>query len=129
MSVSRWKWIREQKWIFFKIFFPHQWNIWRMFFDTYDNIFGDAEEYSTICSWMNDIYGWKCGWKMTTNEFFHEHWQQIFFVKTNQKKQDGKNLCWFILKSSSHEMLKSYFNYYFLFVNTKYLQLCSIQTI
>jgi len=66
---------------------------------------------------------------MTTNEFFHEHWQQIFLVKTNQKKQDGKNLCWFILKSSSHEMLKSYFNYYFLFVNTKYLQLCTIQTI
>jgi hypothetical protein len=21
------------------------------------------DEYSTMCSWMNDIYGWECKWK------------------------------------------------------------------
>jgi len=25
--------------------------------------------------WMNDTYGWKCGWKMKMDELFHEHSQ------------------------------------------------------
>jgi hypothetical protein len=33
-----------------------------------------------MCLGMNDIYGWKCGWKMV-DEFFHKHWQQKKIAK------------------------------------------------
>jgi hypothetical protein len=36
-------------------------------------------------SWMNDIYGWKCGWKMTMDELLHEHSQQVLFCKKPKK--------------------------------------------
>jgi hypothetical protein len=50
---------------------------------------------------------------MTMDELFHEHWQQLFFLQiTKQKKQDGKKLCWFVLKNWTHEILKSYFRVY-----------------
>ncbi len=39
-----------------------------------------------------------------------------FFVKIEQKKKGGKHLCWFILKFLTHEMLKSYFKSYFVFL-------------
>jgi hypothetical protein len=32
-------------------------DIWKIFFDTWDKIFDDVEEYFVTCSWMNDIYG------------------------------------------------------------------------
>jgi hypothetical protein len=32
-----------------------------------------------MCSWINDIYGLKCG------RTFYEHWQQIFFWKKMNK--------------------------------------------
>jgi hypothetical protein len=48
---------------------------------------------------------------MTMDEFFHEHSQQVLFCKkTKQKKQDTRNLCYFIVNNLSHEMLKLYLN-------------------
>jgi hypothetical protein len=42
--------------------------------------------------------------------FFNESQQETFFLwKNEQKKQGGKNLCWFILNNSTLKMLKSYF--------------------
>ncbi len=41
----------------------------------------------SMCSWMNDIYGWKCGWKMKMDEFFHKHWQQKKLQKLNKKNR------------------------------------------
>jgi hypothetical protein len=35
---------------------------------------------------MNDIYGWKCGWKVTMDEKFHEHSQQVLFCEKLNKK-------------------------------------------
>jgi hypothetical protein len=71
------------------------------------------------------------GWMIFMDEIVDDKWQQMnffmnvgnkcFFVKIEQKKQDRKNLCWFILKNPSHEMFKSYFNYYFIFLNTKHI--------
>jgi hypothetical protein len=46
---------------------------------------------------------------MKMDDFFHECWPQMFLQKIKQKKQDGKKLCWFVLKNWTHEMLKSYF--------------------
>ncbi len=48
--------------------------------------------------------------------FFYECWQHTFFLqKIEKKKQGGKNICWFILKTSTHEMFKSHFKLYFIF--------------
>ncbi len=42
--------------------------------------------------------------------FFNENQQETFFLRKNeQKKQGGKNLCWFNLNNSALKMLKSYF--------------------
>jgi hypothetical protein len=38
-------------------FLDYSIDIDRIFFDTWDKIFGDMEKYSAMCSWMNDIYG------------------------------------------------------------------------
>jgi hypothetical protein len=41
---------------------------------------------------------------------FNENQQETFFLRKNeQKKQGGKNLCWFNLNNSTLKMLKSYF--------------------
>jgi hypothetical protein len=53
--------------------------------------------------------------------FFMNVDNKCFFAKTKQNKQDEKNLCWFILKNPLHEMFESYFNSYFIFLNTKYI--------
>ncbi len=66
--------------------------------DTWDIIFGDVEEYFVMCSWMNDNYGWKCGLKLKMDELFIKISNDFFLQKTKQNKQDGKNLCWFVLK-------------------------------
>ncbi len=39
---------------------------------------------------MNDIYGWKCGWKIPMDELFHEHWQQAFLCEKWTKKIGSK---------------------------------------
>jgi hypothetical protein len=68
----------------------------------------DMEKYSTTCSWINDIYGWKCGWQMKMDELSHEHWQHFFWRKIEQEKNDGNffmlGLFWKIrhTKCSSH---------------------------
>jgi hypothetical protein len=39
------------------------------------------EEYSTMCSWMNDIYGWKYKWMN-----FFMNVGDIYIFKNNSKK-------------------------------------------
>jgi hypothetical protein len=31
--------------------------MWKIFFDTWDKIFGDGKKYFATCSWMKNIYG------------------------------------------------------------------------
>jgi hypothetical protein len=44
---------------------------------------------------------WTFSWTLTTS---------FVLQKTEQKKQDIRNLCWFIMNNPSHEMLKLYMN-------------------
>jgi hypothetical protein len=60
-------WTCEHEQIFFGILF-----------DTWDRIFGDVEEYFSMCSWMKKIYGWKMKmddflWTLTRYNFFCEN--------------------------------------------------------
>ncbi len=63
-----------------------------MFFDTWDIMFGDMEEYFFTCSWMNDIYDEN---KM---DFFMNIGNKSFLWKIEQKKHGENNLSWFISK-------------------------------
>jgi hypothetical protein len=47
--------------------------------------------------------------KLQWMNFFLNVGNKLFFAKIEQKKQDGRNLAWFIFFKLSHEMLKSYF--------------------
>ncbi len=80
MSLQVWAWASDHDQTFFRIFYSCQWNIRRIFFDTWDIIFGDMEVYFSTCSWMNDIYDEK---KM---DIFYEHWQQMFFCGKLNKR-------------------------------------------
>jgi len=71
-------------------------------------------EYFAMCSWMKDIYGWK----MKMDELFNDCWQYTICLQKIEQKKSGTNLCWFLLKNSTHEMLKSYF----IFFNMMYIQ-------
>jgi hypothetical protein len=84
--VSRWPWANEHGQIFFEILSWCRWNTWKILFDTWDIIFGDVEEYFTMCSWMKDIQGWNFGWQMKMDDFFHECWQHFFLWKIEPKK-------------------------------------------
>ncbi len=80
MSLQVWAWASDHDQTFFNIFYPCQWNIRKIFFDTWDIMFGDMEEYFSACSCMNDIYDEN---KM---DIFYEHWQHIFFVENWTKE-------------------------------------------
>ncbi len=43
-------------------------------------------------SWMNDIYKWKCVWKMTMDELLHENSQQVLFCKKLNKRNMIKEI-------------------------------------
>ncbi len=68
---------------------------------TWKNIFPHVtdEWYLWMKMWMKNDNGWTFSWTFTTN---------FVLQKTEQKKQDIRNLCWFIVNNSSHEMLKLY---------------------
>jgi hypothetical protein len=52
MSVSRWAWRSEHDQIFFRIFCPHSWNIWRIFLT-------HGIEYLVMCrNILPRIHGW-----------------------------------------------------------------------
>jgi len=57
MHMSRWTWTHDQEQIFLKYFIHPE-----LFFDAYNRIFVDVEEYFAMCPWMNDSYGLKNGW-------------------------------------------------------------------
>ncbi len=87
MSLSRWTWAWEHNQIFLKIFFPRQWNISKIFFDTSDRIFGDVEEYFVMCSWMIDFLDENGDEKLQWMNFFMNIGNKLFFVKTNFKNR------------------------------------------
>ncbi len=70
-------WASDHDQTFLNLFHPCQHNIRRIFFDTWDIMFGDMEEYFSSCSWMNDIYDEK-KWIFVMNIgnicFFVENW-------------------------------------------------------
>ncbi len=61
-DVNLWAWASEHGRIFSEILSWCWQNIWKILFDTWDIIFGDVDEYFTMCSWMKYIQGWKFGW-------------------------------------------------------------------
>jgi hypothetical protein len=128
MSLQAWAWACEHDWtsehqIFFRIFCPCRHNIRRIFFDTQDKFFGSMKEYFSMSPWMNDIYGWKYGWKMY--ELYSECWQHMLFLwKIEQSKEGGNNLCQgFFQKQfdtwNAQVTLQSHISY---FLNMKYIQ-------
>jgi hypothetical protein len=54
--------------------------------------------------WMNDIHGWKWGLKMTMDELFHEHSQQVLYCKKLKIEEIYVGLLWTIhhMKCSSY---------------------------
>jgi hypothetical protein len=44
------------------------------------------KEYFAMCSWINDIYGWKCGWKITMDELFMNVDNKFFFCENWMKE-------------------------------------------
>jgi hypothetical protein len=63
----------------------HQQVSMRILFDTWDRILCDAEEYFVMCSWMNDIFGWK--WM----NFFMNVGNNFFFKNLNKRNRMEKN--------------------------------------
>jgi len=88
VNMSRWTWTSEHEWIFFGILF-----------DTWDKILCVVEEYFSMCSWMNDIYGWN-GWTFS--------WMlATFFLKhlNERNRMEKKLVCFEILDTWNVEVI------------------------
>jgi len=72
-------WASDHDQTFLNLFHPCQHNIRRIFFDTWDIMFGDMEEYFLM--FMDEWYLW---WKKM--DICYEHWQHIFFVENWTKE-------------------------------------------
>jgi uncharacterized protein (DUF2132 family) len=71
---------------------------------------------------MNDIYGWKCGWKQNGNFFMNVGNIQFFYKHLNKRNKVEAiyvGLFWKIhhMKCSSHNLTRT--SYFF---NIKYIQ-------
>jgi hypothetical protein len=118
MSKGAWTWKREHKHeqvnmskgakpnLFFNILPMWTWYLKNILSHLGYNIWWRGRIFFHVTH-MNNIYGWKLGWKMTMDELFHEHSQLVLFCKKMNKKRIQKiyvGLLWPI----SHMKCSSY---------------------
>jgi hypothetical protein len=111
--VNRWAWVNEHERIFWNILLTSTKYLENILWHMGQNIRWHGK---ILCHvFMDEQYLWMKMWRTNENGWkFSLTLANFFFGEKLNKNKNGKKLCWFILKNSTHEMLKSYLKAYFI---------------